>query len=254
MVGTQHRSLAVDIFEKQLLLLKILVGGQHLELARHVIFGQRGVGFKMQRQQSEILRLGGGDKLCRFDGMFLCIGSAANAGDECHRNLDAGCLQLLAGLYRLGRGDPLVDVDQHLVAARFGADINHLKSVAAQFAKLLVTFHQHILCRAIGGNSAALGENLVNFVENGDDVGRLDDESIAVCQKYSVKVIVVVFFYVMQVLNDLVELTHPELLALIHAAKGAGVAGAADGQLDYKTVRFAWRTVNIAFVYHKDFS
>ena len=118
-----------------------------------------------------------------------------------------------------------------------------------QLYQLLMAFAKDVLGRSINAHSLAFREVFTDPFQNHQKLFVGKHHGISIRQEDPLHSPVGPPCHV-QILQHLVYIPDPELLILIHAAKGAQIMGAADGYLHDQAVGLAGRPENISLVSH----
>ena len=120
-------------------------------------------------------------------GSCQCVAFAAlcacQAQNNHHGKLHAAGGNSASRFYRLFAVNTLVDSLQRSVVACFHAVIQKLQACFLQLAQLLLALAQDILGRSIAGNSLQMRKLLAQHLQNLQQLGRGQHQSIAVRQK-----------------------------------------------------------------------
>ena len=162
---------------------------------------------------------------------------------------EAAAAHLLSRLHDGGHGVTLGHLLQHRVAARLKTHIEHGQALAAQKAQVILALGVDAAGGGVAGDALTLGEEPVDKVEDADQVRCAAHQRIAVGQKHTLHVAVCLPRHT-EILVNLVQRTHPEVLVIIHIAKSAAVVAAAVGHLHDEAVGLTGRTVHFSFIAH----
>ena len=180
--------------------------------------------------------------------MLLGQFERAEARDAGDRQLHARLPDHQAGMHDLVRGLALVDAAQDLVRAGLQAEIDHLEAELVQHVQVLLLFYQDGRGRAVTRHPLAFGEHLPDIAQDLRHVLRAAHKRVAVRQEDAIHTAVHAPRLI-KIPLDLLQLTHAELLFLIHIAECAFVVAAADRDLHDQTICLRRRPEYAALVF-----